>query len=487
MRWVRTVPVVFLIVGLGFGTWLSRLPAVRDHLDATATEMSVYGLCLALGSLVGLTLSGRLVQRFGPKRAILVGSIVTALTLPTAAFIIMHGSVPVGLAVLFTFGFAFSICDVAMNVSGANAERAYGRPRMPLMHAGYSLGAVTATGIGALAELLGVSVPVHFAAVMAASAVVLAVLLRNLPRDEHATRVAAEALLEGSATGATGSTRSAGATSATEATASDPLDALTGSFPVVDSSAGQQPAFTTLTGSIPIITPETAHQASREQESRAGEAPPAGPRDSRSAAPRRPQPAKPYTPWRDPRILLVGLMTLSFGLFEGTASDWLPLALVDGRGLSNQLGSVMLSVFFAAVMAVRLVGSLLITRFGRVAVVRASVALAAAGVVMTILLPGTAGAVIGVVAWGLGTSLGWPIAISAAADDAETAARGVSAVSALGYGSMLVGPMAFGFLGEHVGLLTAFWALLPFAVYVLFAADATRYREGGSTAGVRTG
>jgi MFS family permease len=110
-------------------------------------------------------------------------------------------------------------------------------------------------------------------------------------------------------------------------------------------------------------------------------------------------------------------------------------------------------------------------------VLRASAVLAAAGVVTTILAPGTPGAVLGVLAWGVGTGLGWPIAISAAADRADTAARDVAAVSAIGYGAMLVGPMAFGFLGEHIGLLTAFWALLPFAVYVLFAASATRARR----------
>ncbi|WP_024357015.1 MFS transporter [Leucobacter chironomi] len=433
VRWVRTVPVVFLLVGMGFGTWLSRLPAVRDQLGASATEMSVYGLCLAVGSLAGLMLSGRIVHRFGPRRTIFVGTIAMTITLPSAAAIIVSGAIPPGLVVLFAYGFAFSICDVAMNVSGANAEAAFGRPRMPLMHAGYSLGAVAATGLGGLAEALRVPVPVHFAAVMLVSAVALFALLRNLPRDEYAARSAAER-------------------------ASVERDPATGPIPVIDSAAGQQPAFTTVTGSIPVQRPGLD----------------GAPGDGTAQAPGS---ARPYSPWRDPRIFFIGLLTLSFGLFEGTASDWLPLALVDGRGLSNQLGSVMLSVFFAAVMAVRIAGSWLILRFGRVPVLRASAVLAAAGVVMTILLPGTAGAVVGVLAWGVGTSLGWPIAISAAADRADTAARDVAAVSALGYGSMLVGPMAFGFLGEHIGLLSAFWALLPFAVYVLFAASATRSRR----------
>ena len=54
VRWVRTMLAVFLLLGLSFGTWLSRLPAVRDQLDASTLQMTVFGLCLATGSVVGL-------------------------------------------------------------------------------------------------------------------------------------------------------------------------------------------------------------------------------------------------------------------------------------------------------------------------------------------------------------------------------------------------------------------------------------------------
>ncbi|GAB2563155.1 MFS transporter [Leucobacter ruminantium] len=434
------MPALFFVIGLGFGSWLSRLPAVRDQLGASAVEMSVYGLCLAAGSLLGLVFSGQIVHRFGPRRVLCVAGFTTFVALPGAAAIVLSGAIPLGLAVLFVYGIAFSIADVAMNVSGANAEAALGRPRMPLMHAGYSLGAVAATGVGALAEALSVPVPLHFAIVMLASAAVLVALLPVLPRDERTARHG-----------------------------TDPSP-NTGAIPVIDSAAGQQPAFSPVTGSIPVIEQgSTAPPASAAHDADAP-ARGAGTGSGTGTAGR-------YSPWRDPRILLIGLIALTFGLFEGTASDWLPLALVDGRGLSNQLGTVMLSVFFAAVVAVRIIGSWLLERFGRVAVLRCSAVVAAAGVAMTILLPGTAGAVCGVVAWGIGMSLGWPIAISAAADRAETAARSVAAVSAVGYGAMLIGPLAFGFLGEHIGLLNSFWALMPFTVYTAVAATIARTRR----------
>ena len=78
--------------------------------------------------------------------------------------------------------------------------------------------------------------------------------------------------------------------------------------------------------------------------------------------------------------------------------------------------------------------------------------------------------VLGTIAWGLGSGLGWPIAIAAAADRRETAIRGVAAVSALGYASMLIGPMAFGFLGEHIG-----WNVLVSLLLVLAGIFVSRF------------
>ena len=423
-RWVRAVPIIFVVLGLSFGSWLSRLPAVRDHLGASPAEMSWYGLCFASGSLVGLIFSGRIVHRFGPRQVILLCMLGCAILLPAAASIILYIAVPPGLAVLFAFGLVFGIADVAINVTGANAEVAFGRPRMPLMHAGYSFGTVAATGLGALAERLGIPVPLHFAVIMGLGTLAVLPLLRALPRDEQAIRTAAIPAYP------------------------------TGPIPIIESAAGQQPAFSTATGSIPIQRPN--------------DAPPAQPPAS---------PLRSSNPLRDPRILTLGLIALIFGLLDGTPADWLPLALVDARGISNELGSIMLSVFFAALMFVRVLGSWLIERFGRVAMLRVSAVCAIAGISLTILSPLPAAMITGVIIWGLGTGLGWPIAISAAADDASTAARAVGLISAIGYGSMLLGPLGFGLIGEHIGLLNSFWIIVPFVALVLFVAQVSRSKR----------
>ena len=164
--------------------------------------------------------------------------------------------------------------------------------------------------------------------------------------------------------------------------------------------------------------------------------------------------------WRDPRTLLIGVLVLAAAFAEGSANDWLALAMVDGHGASNATGALYFGIFVTAMTAGRLGGVMLLDRFGRVAVLRASFALAAFGLVIFIFVPNPVIALAGVVAWGLGSALGFPVGMSAAADDPKTAAARVSAVATIGYFAFLVGPPLIGFLGQQIGLLSSLLVVL---------------------------
>ena len=178
--------------------------------------------------------------------------------------------------------------------------------------------------------------------------------------------------------------------------------------------------------------------------------------------------------WADPRTLLIGLMVLGMGFAEGAAEDWLPLATVDGYGVSETVGAALFGIFIVAMTVGRLTGAALIDRFGRVATLRASALVAAIGLLITIFGPNVTTAAIGIALWGLGTSLGLPVGMSAAADDPRTAAARVSTAATVGYAAFLVGPPALAFLGEHVGLLHAFIAVLVMVIVAGLIAPAAR-------------
>ena len=178
--------------------------------------------------------------------------------------------------------------------------------------------------------------------------------------------------------------------------------------------------------------------------------------------------------WKDPRTLLIGILVLGAAFAEGSAGDWLAIAMVDGHGTSNAAGALVFGVFVTAMTVGRLGGVVLLNRFGRVPVLRASFALAAAGLLVMIFVPNPWVAAVGAVAWGLGSALGFPIGMSAAADDPRTAAARVSAVATIGYFAFLVGPPVIGFLGQQVGILNALLVVLVLCAVGIFVAGAAR-------------
>lgn len=178
--------------------------------------------------------------------------------------------------------------------------------------------------------------------------------------------------------------------------------------------------------------------------------------------------------WRDPRTLLIGLLVLGAAFAEGSANDWLAIAMVDGHHVSNEIGAVVFGIFVTAMTLGRLAGVKLLDRFGRVPVLRGSFLLAAVGLVILIFVPNPWIAAFGAVLWGLGSALGFPVGMSAAADDPKTAAARVSAVATIGYCAFLVGPPAIGFLGQQVGLLNALLVVLVLVAVGAFVSNSAR-------------
>src|SRR5690606_23996961 len=91
--------------------------------------------------------------------------------------------------------------------------------------------------------------------------------------------------------------------------------------------------------------------------------------------------------WRDPRTLMIGLLVLGMALAEGSANDWLALAMVEGHEVDRPTGALVFGVFVTAMTAGRLVGVSLLDRFGRVPVLRVSALLAAVGLLVFIFSP----------------------------------------------------------------------------------------------------
>jgi predicted MFS family arabinose efflux permease len=159
--------------------------------------------------------------------------------------------------------------------------------------------------------------------------------------------------------------------------------------------------------------------------------------------------------WREPRTLLIGVVVLAFSFAEGTANDWLGVAMIDDHGTSPTVGTLAFAVFLTAMTAMRWTGGALLDRYGRVPVVRLLAGLATVGLLLFVFGPNPAVAFVGALLWGAGASLGFPTGMSAGADDPARAAARVSVIASIGYCAFLGGPPLIGLLGAHVSVLRA--------------------------------
>ncbi len=181
--------------------------------------------------------------------------------------------------------------------------------------------------------------------------------------------------------------------------------------------------------------------------------------------------------WLEPQTLLIGLMVLALALTEGTANDWLAVALVDGYDVPDAGGAAGFAVFVTAMTLGRLVGPALLDRYGRVTVLWSTMALAGVGVLLTVFGGSIWVAVLGALVWGFGASLGFPVGMSAAADDPERAAARVSVVSTIGYTAFLAGPPLLGFVADRVGTLDALLVVAVLLVPSALVVTAARERR----------
>lgn len=157
--------------------------------------------------------------------------------------------------------------------------------------------------------------------------------------------------------------------------------------------------------------------------------------------------------WREPRTYTLGVIMLGMAFAEGSANDWLPSAVVYGHGAPEEAGPAVLAVFSVAMTVGRIAGGPVVDRLGRVVVLRVLAGTAAAGLLLFILAPYGPLVFVGAALRGLGASLGFPIGMSAAADDPAKAASRVAAAATIGYVAFLCGPPILGWIGDHIGLL----------------------------------
>ncbi len=370
VSWRAAIFTIFFVCGLGFASWASRLPSVKQSLAIDDFGVGVLLFVIGAASIVGLSLANLIVARWGARRGMFATIVSFSVGVAVAGlgvqFLESYAITAVGLAFM---GLGMSATDVMMNVEAAAVEQSFERTLMPLFHAFFSFGTVAGAGAGILMAALQVGVAWHLWLIGLVVLVAGLGSLRFVPTRE--------------------------------------------------------------------IVPDGAATPSRRE------------RLAQIAA-----------VWRDPRTYAIGVIMLGMAFAEGSANDWLTIAVVDGHGQTEATGAVALTVFSVAMTVFRVLGGPLVDRIGRVWTLRILAVAAAVGLVTFILAPTLPVAFVGVALWGAGASLGFPLGMSAAADDPVKAAASVSAAATIGYVAFLCGPPVLGWISHQIGILPTLWIIV---------------------------
>src|SRR5262245_54650253 len=166
----------FLVAGFGIACWAPLVPFAKARLTVDDGTLGLLLLCLGIGSVAAMLMTGALSARYGSKPFIVAGGLGLAVLLPPLA---VASSPPTLALSLLLFGAALGSIDVAMNIHAVEVERAAGRLLMSGFHALFSIGGFAGSAV--MTALLSLHLG-PLASTLVCSALMLVAMLIAWPR-----------------------------------------------------------------------------------------------------------------------------------------------------------------------------------------------------------------------------------------------------------------------------------------------------------------
>ncbi|WP_329298247.1 MFS transporter [Streptomyces sp. NBC_00659] len=171
-------------------------------------------------------------------------------------------------------------------------------------------------------------------------------------------------------------------------------------------------------------------------------------------------------------VVVFGLIALCTSYGEGALADWGALHLQQDLDTHPGTAAAGYSCFALAMTIGRLSGTALLERLGRTRTLVMGGTMAALGMLLGSLAPSVWLALVGFAVTGLGLANNFPVAVDRAG--ALAGASGVAVASTLGYGGLLIGPPAIGFMADWYSLPTALTSVAALAAVAALIGFATR-------------
>ena len=155
MREVHAARAFFFIGGFGTATWAPLVPLLRERLMVGDDVLGMLLLCIGVGSLLTMPLSGALAMRLGCRRVVMTAAVLFAAILLLVSCV---DTLSLAVPIVLIFGAVMGCIDVVVNIVAVLVEKGIGRRIMSGMHAFWSLGGFVGAGLyGVWVGLLGLT------------------------------------------------------------------------------------------------------------------------------------------------------------------------------------------------------------------------------------------------------------------------------------------------------------------------------------------
>ena len=371
----------FFLYAFAMGGIFPRVPELQRAMGATEGALGLALIGASTGTLVSLTLAGRLLDRIGHRRALLVLTPAMAACYALASF----ATAPwVLFALLVPCGLCIGAVEIIVNLEADRVEHQEGRRIMNRAHGFWSIGFFVAGLLGAGLSQAGISVQQHL-------------LL--------------DALLVLAATAL-----------------------LLGRFDAAPHRAGSAQGHDTPRFARPTLA-----------------------------------------------ILALVAVTLSAMVLEGAGAEWSAIYMRDVFGAGHFIAGSAVAVGAAMQAITRFFADAFVERFSPVGVARVLLSLLGVGAGTVLLAPSAGIAFAGFALMGVGTSVIFPLAMSAAAQRTDrSAAVNVATLAQTSFVVFLLGPPLLGLIAQYWGIRWSFGIGLP--LVALSLAMAGVLKPGGAAA-----
>ncbi|HVO05692.1 MAG TPA: MFS transporter [Burkholderiaceae bacterium] len=187
-------------------------------------------------------------------------------------------------------------------------------------------------------------------------------------------------------------------------------------------------------------------------------------------------------------IMALVLLSLSALVLEGAGIDWSAIYMRDVFDAAPFIGGLAVATGACAQGATRYVADRFVERHSPLVIARTLLAVLGLGTLLVTWAPAWPVALLGFALMGVGTSVVFPLAMSAAAQRTDRpAATNVAALAQISFASFLLGPPLLGFVAQHMGIRWAFGVGLPLVALSLAALPILRTPVPRSSASVGSG